>query len=236
MQRAYLGLALGAMLSPLACAALVAFPGIAAETGPDAGGTDATRSESMRCEPGSTCEAQEASAGDGERHDTGSDDAGHDAPSHSEGGAEAGALREAGHDSGIDARTPDDAARVFCGDSGCLIPSEVCCYASQMTGDAASATYACSPAPGNCGMSRGDTAVACDRAADCPEGEVCCGVENTGATPNYYEGVSCKQTCPRDSGVVGIRALTFCAPDASDCPDAQTCDRSTVLVGYHVCN
>ncbi len=82
----------------------------------------------------------------------------------------------------------------------------------------------CEPPGGTCV----GTPVHCASAADCQSGYVCCGQKDT--TGMMYMEVGCRQQCN------GTGQITFCDPAAMNCPaNAPTCQQSTLLQGYNVC-
>jgi hypothetical protein len=96
--------------------------------------------------------------------------------------AEAGASKDAGAKDGGDGAAanacvvPEGGAActphsVACGASPCTTPADQCC-ANGFTSGAPNTGSTCSAVDASCGILT--TAVACDEAADCPSGQVCC--------------------------------------------------------------
>jgi len=102
------------------------------------------------------------------------------------------------------------------------MPGESCC----VMGDPGAQTDSCNQAGATCT----GVPVSCARNADCPQKEICCGVETgTGMSVRYVQ-VSCQPDC------VGAMSVRFCDPANNDCPStASHCNPSTLLTGYNVC-
>jgi hypothetical protein len=91
----------------------------------------------------------------------------------------------------------------------------------------------------------GETRIECQTAANCMNGESCCGRRKTYWKDNksyqVYDQVVCQQKCNTNSGEV-----TFCVPNVTQCPQmwkdgggwvTGVCKQSTLLPkGYNVCS
>jgi hypothetical protein len=169
-------------------------------------------------------------------------DAGHDTATHVGAGDSAASIDSGG---GLDSSTgtidsssplPEASPVPEAGGGGVLCPPSTCnpgsvCCATR-TGVGKTPTYKCQDATKACGSTTTDpgTPISCAVPADCP-GEVCCG-ENTNG---YYSKVSCEATCTGTTAT-GATEITFCDPNADDCPAGTTCQASQVLSGFSVCN
>jgi hypothetical protein len=121
---------------------------------------------------------------------------------------------------------------VNCGSSTCAAPQQFCCVTGA--GPGGNPSYKCQSGQGNCGGSANPgTPVYCDKTADCPGGDVCCGAEYNGAGGAYYSDVSCQATC-NGTGSNPMQ-VQFCDPNGNDCPQGMTGQMSQVLIGYSVC-
>jgi hypothetical protein len=133
-----------------------------------------------------------------------------------------GGPMEAGSDDGpiiMDAGDPDSGiacgSKVFCDPQ-----SQECC----ITGMGQAETHMCTSQGGTCA----GTPMTCDKTADCPMNQVCCG--QLDQTETSYLQVSCLSDCSNFSQ--GQRQ--FCDPMANDCQQGS-CSTSTILPGYHAC-
>jgi hypothetical protein len=172
---------------------------------------------------------------------TGGVDASVDGDNHDPGGHDAGAPTDAAtiHDSGDvqdvvsvpETSVPETGGGgddVYCGSATCTAPQQYCCVTGA--GQGLTPSYKCQSGQGNCGGGASPgTSVHCDKTADCPGGEVCCGSDFNGS----YSDVSCQASC-NGSGQ-GFMQVQFCDPNANDCPQGLSCQMSMVLIGYNVC-
>jgi hypothetical protein len=69
--------------------------------------------------------------------------------------------------------------------------------------------------------------IACDSAADCPTGLVCCGVIKPGVIDSIYCSTPAECTAPK---------AYFCDPTlANPCPHGGTCAPTTIPPGFYRC-
>jgi hypothetical protein len=99
---------------------------------------------------------------------------------------------------------------------------EYCCLPRQGLGGGGPPM--CLPQSAPCG----GVPVRCDKTADCPAGQMCCGTDQNGG----YVDVSCASDC---SGGGPGQTFQFCDPAVGDCPPNTHCRMSMDLPGYHVC-
>lgn len=115
-----------------------------------------------------------------------------------------------------------------CGGSSCTDPGNVCCAHTNSYPK----TYTCEPAADYKTCSSGGGApIFCGSPGDCP-GKICCG-QKTSEYGDTYSFVSCATTCDSTNGT----RITFCDPTGpSVCTYPATCNMSTILDGYYICN
>lgn len=135
---------------------------------------------------------------------------------------------------GGDATTPDGQGAVLC--PSLQMPTMKC-----SPGD-----FCCVPAAGpnpphygvcdSMGAScEGGVAVRCADKADCPDGELCCGLEELQTNPPQYVDVSCQKACT--TMINAMRSIQLCAPDSGEClAPNPVCVPSMLLGGFSVCN
>jgi hypothetical protein len=129
-------------------------------------------------------------------------------------------------DTSVDETGGGGAGTVFCGNDTCTTPQQYCCVTGA--GQGSTPSYSCKMGQASCGSTAGPgTPVHCDKTADCPSGDVCCGSDYNG----YYADVSCQTSCTG----TGFTPVQFCDSSGSDCPQGMTCQMSGVLTGYWVC-
>ena len=115
---------------------------------------------------------------------------------------------------------------IMCGGTPCEVPANECCvvpFGGGATCQAAADYKTC--------YADGNTPIFCSSPADCP-GQICCGTKNGAQS---YADVACEPTCDSTNN----SKITFCDPSAS--PDicaalSLACGKSSILVGFYVCN
>jgi hypothetical protein len=116
------------------------------------------------------------------------------------------------------------------GDSGIVCGNNVYCDPQSqeccITGMGNLEMHMCTSQGGTCA----GTPMSCDKTADCPMNQFCCG--QLDQTETSYLQVSCLSDCSMyDQG-----QRQFCDPAVNDCPQQYpTCGASTILPGYHAC-
>jgi hypothetical protein len=128
--------------------------------------------------------------------------------------------------------TSSGVAALDCGGGSVCQPGDECCWSNQ------SQQGNCLPGGQQCGgIGSSDTLVTCERPADCPNGQICCGRRTGGMQSTHYRRVTCQDTCQAPD-------VTICDPnnpDPQQCPPGpngpMACKQSQLLPsGYFVCS
>lgn len=115
------------------------------------------------------------------------------------------------------------------GGTACSAP-EVCCATN--TGQGNTPVYKCQASTKPCGSTASaGTPISCSSSADCHNGELCCGDDQSGG---FYTQVVCQATCVGNNPNGG-QYIQFCDPGATDCAGGAACIASQVLQGFDVC-
>jgi hypothetical protein len=112
----------------------------------------------------------------------------------------------------VEGGLPCDGLHVACGNSECDAGSQICCVTSNGTKEACAVpppTDGGKPPPNTCAGSK----MACDEAADCPNGQVCCG----------FVG-------PIDAGGFNTTCQTSCGTGLQFCHGSAECVTGTCTV------
>ncbi len=120
---------------------------------------------------------------------------------------------------------------ISCGSAMCTQPGQVCCVTFNGQGGGGAQDEACSASATDCTSMMG-TALECTSSSQCPQGQVCCGINDNG-----YTTVSCQAITCSGNLMGGGHYVQFCDPNVpNDCPSsAPSCQMSTRLSAVYVC-